>query len=96
MIWEGMLDRKKPTPPTPPRPEPVATADLVAQARAEARTVGSAFCDTLTERLLTALADALEAERERLNLAQSGWAHYRDGQKAKGTRLLDAALRENP
>lgn len=68
---------KKPNPgaypnDTPPRPKPVASADLVAQARAEARTVGSAFCDTLTERLLTALADALEAERERVAELEAG------------------------
>lgn len=29
---------------------------------------------------------------EALEMARSGWAHYRDGQTAKGTRLLDAAL----
>jgi hypothetical protein len=41
-------------------------------------------------------ADQLKAERdaarEALDLARSGWAHYKDGQTAKGTRLLDAAL----
>lgn len=66
-----------PTPDTPPRPEPEATDDLVAQARAEAQTVGSAFCDTLTERLLTALADALEAERERVAELEAGLRRIR-------------------
>ena len=65
MIWEGMLDRKKPG--TPPRPEPVATADLVAQMREEAAGLeGWSWCGEYVA-LFREAAKALEdtaAERD--------------------------------
>lgn len=68
--WPGGTKREKKgggPPPTPPRPEPVATADLVAQAR-ERSFYGEVRGDISTRDLLTALAAALEdtaAERDR-------------------------------
>ena len=67
------------TPPTPPRPEPVATADLVAQARERAPRLS--WTESLRA-LLYALAKALEdtvAERDRAVEVLAELVRLKDG-----------------
>jgi hypothetical protein len=83
------------TPPNAPRPEPVAAADLVAQAREPADEYRAEGVEDAV--LLAALADALEARDRRIAELEAGLRRIVNGvaeQHANDDPRHEGALRE--